>query len=129
MHRENTLALAEYLEHHPGVQSINYPGLKTSQYYEVSKRQFSYAGAVLTFDLDSKESGYRFMNKLNIIRKATNLNDNKTPVIHPSSTIFCEFDPQTKHQLSVRDTMIRLAVGIEDIQDLKDDIANEFTIY
>jgi O-acetylhomoserine (thiol)-lyase len=119
---ENTIHLAKYLENHPGVKTVNYPGLKTSGYFETSKQQFSFAGAILTFDLDSKEACYRFMNKLNIIRKATNLNDNKTLIIHPSSTIFCEFDPQTKEKLGVRDTMMRMAVGIEDIHDLKDDI-------
>ena len=58
------------------------------------------------------------MNNLQIIRRATNLNDNKTLILHPASTIFCEYSPELKAEMGVRETMIRLAVGIEDAGDL-----------
>ena len=64
------------------------------------------------------------MDSLKIIRRATNLNDNKTLIIHPSSTIFSEFSDEDKLKLGVTDSMIRLSVGIEDIEDLTSDINN-----
>jgi len=76
----------------------------------------------LTFDLSSKKECFQFMNRLKIIKRATNLNDNKTLIIHPASTIFCEYAPELKEQMGVRETMMRLAVGIEDIEDIISDI-------
>ncbi len=76
----------------------------------------------MTFEKKKKKHCFSFMNSLEIIRRATNLNDNKTLILHPSSTIFCEYTPETKQQMGVRDTMLRLSVGIEDMEDLIRDI-------
>jgi O-acetylhomoserine (thiol)-lyase len=62
------------------------------------------------------------MDGLTLIRRATNLNDNRTLILHPASTIFCEYDEATRKELNVRETMIRLSVGIEDADDLITDI-------
>lgn len=125
----NTLAIARHLQGLSQVQSVNYPGLTDSKFYEISKKQFGEKpGAILTFDLDSKKQCFIFMNNLKIIRRATNLNDNKTLIIHPASTIFCEYSPETKQQMGVRETMLRLAVGIEDKIDLINDINNTMEI-
>ena len=62
------------------------------------------------------------MNKLQVIRRATNMNDNKSLIIHPWSTIYFEYPESKRIELGVRDTMIRLSVGIEDIEDLVEDI-------
>jgi len=122
---QNTLLIAEFLSRHPKVKAVNYPGLKNSPYYQTAKRQFgNKAGALLTFDLGSKEECFSFMDKLRIIRRATNLNDNKTLILHPASTIFCEYSAELQKEMGVRETMIRLAVGIEDIDDLINDIKN-----
>ena len=59
---------------------------------------------------------------MNIIRRATNLNDNKTLALHPASTIFAEFDAEKREEMGIKDNMIRLAIGIEDCEDLKNDI-------
>ncbi|NOY36729.1 MAG: O-acetylhomoserine aminocarboxypropyltransferase/cysteine synthase [Chlorobi bacterium] len=119
----NAFAIAGHLEEMSQVKSVNYPGLKSSKFHDVARKQFGdKPGAILTFDLDSKERCFSFMNNLNIIRRATNLNDNKTLILHPASTIFCEYDADTKKQMGVRETMIRLAVGIEDVKDLITDI-------
>jgi len=78
-------------------------------------------GALLTFDLSSKDECFSFMNKLKIARRATNLNDNKTLILHPSSTIYTEYTDDLKAKMGIRDTMIRAAIGIEDIEDLIED--------
>jgi len=125
---ENCLKLAEFLEENEKIVSVNYPGLKSSPYYEIAKSQFSgNPGAILTFDLESKEACYQFINKLKVIKRATNLNDNKSLIIHPFSTIFSDFTLETKAEMNVRDTMLRLSVGIEGVNDLIDDIKQALT--
>ena len=119
----NSLAIAKFLEKHPSVESVNYPGLECSQFYDISKEQFGDKfGALLTFNLKSKEECFKFMNRLKLIRRATNLNDNRSLIIHPSSTIFVEFSDELKNRMGVYDNLIRLAVGIEDIEDLIEEI-------
>ncbi|NOY97142.1 MAG: O-acetylhomoserine aminocarboxypropyltransferase/cysteine synthase [Chlorobi bacterium] len=119
----NSLEIAEWLEKHPKVGKVNYPGLKSSAYYNISQKQFGkYAGAIITLDLASKEECFLFLNNLKIIRRATNLNDNKTLALHPASTIFCEYTPEELVQLGVSENTIRMAIGIESARDLIDDI-------
>jgi O-acetylhomoserine (thiol)-lyase len=76
----------------------------------------------MTFDLESKAACFAFMNQLKIIRRATNLNDNKTLIIHPHSTIYSEFTEEERKNANIRDTMMRLSVGIENVEDLIVDI-------
>ena len=65
---------------------------------------------------------FAFMDGLKLIKRATNLNDNKTLILHPASTIFCEYTPEEKEEMGVSESMLRLAVGIEDVEDILDDI-------
>ena len=126
---DNTLAIAKYLEKQLGINSVNYPGLKSSEYNTIAKMQFpNGAGALLTFNLGSKEDCFKFMNRLKIIRRATNLNDNKTLIIHPASTIFCEYSAGLKEEMGVTETLVRLAVGIEDVEDLIEDISQALEV-
>lgn len=120
----NCFKLAEFLEHHPKVKEVNYPSLKNSMSYLHAMKYFGHKpGAIITFDLETEAACFAFMNKLKIIRRATNLNDNKTLIIHPYSTIYVEFTPEQRAEMNIRPTMMRLSVGIEGAQDLMDDIA------
>lgn len=120
---QNTLKLAEFLSQHPKVKKVNYPGLKSSRFYEISLKLFpKLPGSILTFDLGTKAECFKFMNQLKLVRRSTNLNDNKTLIIHPSSTIFTEFSEEQKVDMEVTSTLIRLSVGIEDFEDLKNDM-------
>jgi O-acetylhomoserine (thiol)-lyase len=115
----NALSLAEWLEKNPKIKGVHYPGLSSSPYHEISKQQFGEKPcSLLTFDLDSKEKCFTLMNRLKVIRRSTNLQDNKTLAIHPSSTIFVEYPVEQQRKMGLRDTMIRLSVGIEDVEDL-----------
>ena len=117
------LELAGGLQGLKGIVSVHYPGLIDNPFYELSKAQFGETpGAMFTFDLESKEACYRFMNRLNLIRRATNLFDNKSLAIHPASTIFGPFTAEVRRQMDVRDTTIRISVGLEDSEDLFRDI-------
>lgn len=120
----NCLALGAFFQSHPKVKAVEYPGLKHSKQFLLAKKYFSgIPGTIMTFDMQSKEACFSFMNKLGIIRRATNLNDNKTLIIHPHSTIYAEFSDTECTKAGIRDTMMRLSVGIENVEDLIDDLS------
>lgn len=120
---ENAMAIAKWLENESRVKRVDYPGLESSNFNSVAKKQFGNKfGGLLTFDLENREAAFKFMDSLSLIRRATNLNDNKSLVIHPASTIFAEYSVEERDKMGVRDSLIRLSVGIEDIEDLIDDI-------
>lgn len=119
----NALWLAERLRTVSGIAKVNYVGLEDNPFHELANRQFGQtAGAMLTIDLASKEECFRLLNNLKLIHRATNLFDNRTLAIHPASTIFGLFPKRQLEQMDVRDTTIRLSVGLEDRQDLLADI-------
>jgi O-acetylhomoserine (thiol)-lyase len=120
---QNCLALGTFLLKHPLVKMVGYPGLDLDPRYPLAQKYFSgVPGTIMTFDLESRTSCFEFMNRLKIIRRATNLNDNKTLIIHPHSTIYAEFPEEDRARADVRDTMMRLSVGIENVEDLIADI-------
>jgi O-acetylhomoserine (thiol)-lyase len=119
----NAHAVASFLQQHKKVASVNYPGLAASPYHNIAAKQFNNRfGGILTFDLPSREACFALINRLNLIRRATNINDNKTLVLHPASTIFCEYSKNRLEAMNIRQTMIRLSVGIEDAGDIISDL-------
>ena len=119
----NALELSKTLKESGLVKAVNYIGLEDNPYYELAQRQFGKtAGAMLTIDLRSKDHCFRFLNRLRLIHRATNLFDNRTLAIHPASTIFGLFPEKQLEQMDVRQTTIRLSVGLEDVHDLYEDI-------
>lgn len=119
----NALQLAEGLRELGMIQHVNYIGLEDNPFHELSQRQFGKtAGAMLTIDLASKEACFRFLNRLRLIHRATNLFDNRTLAIHPASTIFGLFPEHQLEKMNVRQTTIRLSVGLEAVEDLLEDL-------
>lgn len=122
------LELAGRLQALDGIVSVNYTGLKDNPYYKLSTAQFGkYPGAMLTFDLVSREACFAFMNRLKLIRRATNLFDNKTLAIHPASTIYGSFTEELRHSMDISQQTIRLSVGLESVDDLYNDIRQALT--
>ncbi|MDR0468273.1 MAG: aminotransferase class V-fold PLP-dependent enzyme [Campylobacteraceae bacterium] len=119
---QNALELALWLKNSKKVQNVNYPFLEDSPFYKIAKEQFRYAGSILTFEVESIEVAYRFMDNLKIIRRATNLHDNKTLIISPYDVIYPFNSHEEKMSLEIKPNMMRVSVGIEDIEDLKEDI-------
>ena len=116
--------LAQLLSHEPGVRCVNYPGLENNPFYEISKKQFGpNPGAMLTIDLESAAACFSFLNNLKLIKRATNLFDNKSLAIHPYTTIYGNYTPEAKALMHIYDTTIRLSVGLEEVEDLMEDIA------
>lgn len=123
MESANTLELARRMQRMPGIVSINYVGLADNPYHELAQRQFGpTAGAMICFDLESEEACFNFLNNLKVIHRATNLFDNKTLAIHPYSTIFGNFTAEERANMDVFDTTIRISVGLEDVDDLAEDM-------
>lgn len=120
---QNCMKLGEFFQQNPKVTRVDYPGLKDSAFYNLALKQFNgIPGTVMTFDLGSQEECFSFMNRLKVIRRATNLNDNKSLIIHPYSTIYTEFPESERLKMGIRPSMMRLSVGIEGIDDLIEDI-------
>ena len=119
----NALELAKKLRTLPQIQYVNYIGLEDNPYHELAQRQFGKtAGAMICIDLESKEACFNFLNNLKLIHRATNLFDNRSLAIHPASTIFGAFSENMRRSMDVKDTTIRLSVGLEDVDDLFEDI-------
>ena len=119
----NALELAKKLRTLPQILYVNYVGLEDNPYHELAQRQFGKtAGAMICIDLESKEACFGFLNNLKLIHRATNLFDNRSLAIHPASTIFGAFSENMRKSMDVKDTTIRLSVGLEDVDDLFEDI-------
>ena len=118
-HCRNALALAEYLDEHPKVGWVNYPGLKSNPRHEIAGRLFGGRfGGVLTCGLGSAEKAFTFIDHLTLAQNLANIGDSKTLVIHPGSTIFSEFTPEERRAMGVPDDLVRVSVGVESIGDI-----------
>ena len=121
----NALKIAQFLENHSAVTSVNFPGLESSPYHHISLKQFeSIPTSVLSFNLKDRERCFTFLNRLEFISIATNLMDNRTLILHPASSIYSEYGTERRAAMQVPDTLIRISVGIEDIEDLLTDLTN-----
>ena len=121
-HCRNALKLAQSLEHAEGIREVNYPILKSSPYYDTAKRVLGEkGGGILTLRLYTKERAFAFINRLKYAVNITNIGDTKTLVIHPASTIYAHSGKAEQEKAGVYDDLIRVSVGIEDIDDITED--------
>ena len=124
----NALRLAQKLHDTKGIKSVNYVGLEDNPYHELAQKQFGKtAGAMVCMDLESPEACFRFLNNLKLVHRATNLFDSRTLAIHPYSTIYGNFTTEQRAKMDVLDTTIRLSVGLEDVDDIYEDIRQALT--
>jgi O-acetylhomoserine (thiol)-lyase len=123
-HSANALAVAEHLEKHPGVAWVNYPGLKSSQYYERAQKYLPNGkGGLLTFGVKGGyEEGKKLINALKLFTLLANIGDAKSLVIHPASTTHAQLSPAEQADTGVTPELVRLSVGIEDIRDILADL-------
>lgn len=119
---DNALELARFLQGLGGDIEVNYPGLEESPYHEIAEKQFRNGyGAIVTVRTGSKEKAFSIINSLKIPLIISNIGDTKTLVIHPESTIAAHISDEEKLQSGVFEDLIRISVGIEDVEDLKED--------
>jgi len=123
-HSENSLALAKYLETHPGVEWVNYPGLPSSKYHARAQKYLpDGSGALVTFGIKGGyEAGRKLINSLSLFSLLANLGDSKSLVIHPASTTHQQLSESEQFDTGVTPELVRLSVGTEDVRDLIDDL-------
>lgn len=123
-HCASALELALWLEQQPGVERVYYAGLPSHPQHALAKRQQSGFGAVVSFEVKGgKEAAWRFIDATRVISITTNLGDTKTTIAHPASTSHGRLSPAERANAGIRDNLIRVAVGLEDLVDLKADLA------
>lgn len=120
----NALTLAEYLEKHPKVSKVNYPGLASSPYYNLAKKYLTKgSGGVITFEIEAgAEAGKTFINNLELVSHLANVGDAKSLAIHPASTTHDQLSSEEQLKSGVTPGMVRISVGIEHIDDIIADI-------
>lgn len=123
-HSENALAVAGFLKKHPKVSWVNYPGLPEHQSHRLAKKYLNAGfGPILGFGIKGGlEAGKKFINSVKLLSHLANIGDVKTLVIHPASTTHQQLTPAEQRATGVTEDYIRLAVGIEDVQDIIEDI-------
>jgi O-acetylhomoserine (thiol)-lyase len=126
---DNALALAQWLEAHPKVSNVNYPGLKSSPYHELGKKYLSNGfGGVLSFNLNGdKDATSTFVNSLKLVSHLANVGDAKTLIIQPSATTHQQLSESEQIASGVEPNLLRVSLGIEHIEDIKDDFINAFS--
>jgi O-acetylhomoserine (thiol)-lyase len=126
---DNALQLAEWLEKHPQVESVNYPGLKSSTYHSLAKKYLRNGfGAVLSFVIKgTKENATRFVDNLKLVSHLANVGDAKTLIIQPSATTHQQLTEEEQLSTGVLPTLLRVSFGIEHIDDIKADFEQAFS--
>jgi O-acetylhomoserine (thiol)-lyase len=117
----NAAALAAFFEAHPHIKKVNYPGLKSHPQHEIAGRLFLKYGALMSIELDETIDCFAFLNKLKLVVKSSNLGDTRTLAIPVAHTIFNELGAKKRAEMGISESMIRLSIGIEDIDDLLQD--------
>ncbi len=125
---QNALELAQWLEKHPNVESVNYPGLASSKYHTLAKKYLKRGfGGVLSFKVKGgKANAEKFADSLELISHLANVGDAKTLIIHPASTTHQQLSAEEQLKAGVDPGQLRLSTGIEHIEDIKADLTQAF---
>ncbi|MBD8592052.1 O-succinylhomoserine sulfhydrylase [Pseudomonas sp. CFBP 8758] len=123
-HCASAQVLAEWLEAQEGIEKVHYSGLPSHPQHELAKRQTKGFGAVVSFEVKGgKEGAWRFIDATRLISITANLGDSKTTITHPATTSHGRLSPAEREAAGIRDSLIRVAVGLEDVGDLQADLA------
>ena len=122
-HSQSALGLAESLEAHPKVKAVYYPGLESFPQAELAKRQMRYHGGMIAFELDGDfKASVTFMNALTMIGRAVSLGDAETLIQHPASMTHSTYSPEEREAHGISEGLIRLSVGLEEVEDIREDL-------
>ena len=125
-HEENGVAMAEYLRHHKKIKKVYYPGLGDHPQHALAKRQMNGFGSMISFDLGSHENAKKFLDRVRLCSLAESLGGVETLISHPESMTHGSVPPETRKRLGITPGLVRISVGIEDIEDLIADLENAF---
>ena len=117
----NAFSLATFFEGHPMIKKVHYPGLKSHPQHQIAKKLFLKFGGLMSIELHESIDCFAFLNKLKLVVKSSNLGDTRTLAIPVAHTIFNELGPVKRAEMGISDSMIRLSIGIEDLDDLLHD--------
>ncbi|MHC4482140.1 MAG: trans-sulfuration enzyme family protein [Planctomycetota bacterium] len=120
---ESALKIAEFLENHPRVKKVYYPFLKSHRHYEIAKKQMTGGGGVVTFEIKGNlNAAKRFLDALKLCYIGPSLGGVETLITHPALVTYYDYTRKKRYELGITDTLFRLAVGIEDVEDLIEDL-------
>ncbi len=122
-HNQNAMALAEFLAAHPKVAAVHYPGLPSHPEHALARRQMRGFGGLITFQLGSLERARTFLNSLRLMALAESLGGVETLISHPVTMTHAAVPLEHRNRIGLTDDMVRVSVGIENIEDLRDDLA------
>ncbi|MGE3843977.1 MAG: cystathionine gamma-synthase [Vicinamibacterales bacterium] len=122
-HNENGQQLADYLAGHPAVRHVFYPGLPDHPQHELAKRQMRGFGGMVAFDVGTIDQAHRVLARLELIALAESLGGVESLISHPASMTHASVPPDRRANLGISDSLLRISVGIEDIEDLRRDLA------
>ncbi len=125
-HEENGMAMASYLANHGRVKKIYYPGLPDHPQHELAKRQMNGFGSMISFELGSKENAKKFLDRVRLCSLAESLGGVETLISHPETMTHASVPLETRTRLGITPGLVRISVGIEDIEDLIADLENAF---
>lgn len=120
-HCLNATKVAEYLSQHQRVEKTIYPGLKSHPQFDLAKKQMTQSGSIVTFNIKGNNA-FNFINKLSLFDISNNFGDTKSLVTHPATTTHRVLGEEGRKKLKISDNMIRLSIGLEDVEDLIEDI-------
>lgn len=122
-HAENAMQVAKFLEGHPRVERVNYPGLKSHPQHDIAKKQMSGYSGMLSFEVKGGvEAGQRLMNSVRLMSLAVSLGSVDTLIQHPASMTHAVMPKETRVRLGITDGLVRISVGIEDAEDIIADL-------
>jgi cystathionine beta-lyase/cystathionine gamma-synthase len=122
-HNANAMALAEYLAGHPKVAKVHYPGLPSHPEHALAQRQMRGFGGLITFQLGSLERARTLLNSVRLMALAESLGGVETLISHPVTMTHASVPEEHRRRIGLTDDMVRVSVGIEDVNDLRDDLA------
>ncbi len=121
-HNENGMAVAEFLARHPKVKNVHYPGLPTHPQHELAKKQMTGFGGMLSFETGSLENAKRLLKAVRLCSLAESLGGVETLISHPATMTHASVPPDDRRRLGITDGLVRISVGIEDVEDLIADL-------
>jgi methionine-gamma-lyase len=128
-HCSNAMKVAEFLENHPAVTKVYYPGLKSFPQYELAKKQMRLPGAIIAFEIKGGvEEGIKVMNNVKLCTLAVSLGDTETLIEHPASMTHSPYSREERLKAGISDGLIRLAVGLENAEDIIEDLKQALDI-
>lgn len=123
-HSDNALALAQWLEQQPGVKRVHHPGLASHPQHALATAQQSGYGGIVSFELEGgKEQAWKVVDGTRVISITANLGDTKSTITHPASTTHGRLTPEQRQDAGIADGLLRISVGLEEVEDLKRDLA------